>query len=199
MGESQGWKSRRYFTLLIVVALHGALVTALLMQIPAKPVAGSAPRPVDLLLFRATPPARIVPENFRPQRIRGDTALSITPPVLGSLPPAVPEAPAGAGRGSDGNGSGVDWGAEARRALNAFEIRRKEPGTHSMQSETPAEEGWWPQAQHHAGEEYKTETGDWIVWIDSNCYQIAAAATPYALGASLPRTICPGKDDHTTR
>jgi len=199
MAESQGWKSRRYFTLLIVVALHGALVTALLTPTSVEPQTGSTPRSVELLLFRSTERAKIVPENFRPQRIRGDTALSIATPFLGSTPPVLPEAVSGNGIGSDGNGSGVDWGAEARRALQAFEIRRKEPGSRTMQSESSAEEGWWPQAQHHAGEQYKNETGDWIVWINSSCYQIAAASSPYAAGASFPRTICPGKDDRATR
>ncbi len=55
------------------------------------------------------------------------------------------------------------------------------------------DDNWWPRV-HHAGEQFKTANGDWIVWINSKCYQVAGSAPPaYAPGANLLQTICPGE------
>jgi hypothetical protein len=92
---------------------------------------------------------------------------------------------------SDGSGSGVDWAAEARRALHAFEIRNRQPSINNSISSKPGEDNWWPQALHHAGDQFKTANGDWIVWINTNCYQVASSGpSAYALDAWQPQTIC---------
>jgi hypothetical protein len=53
------------------------------------------------------------------------------------------------------------------------------------------EDRWWPRSKHHAGEQYKTPDGDWIVWINDNCYQVATPLmTVSAPGAMLPMTVC---------
>jgi hypothetical protein len=87
----------------------------------------------------------------------------------------------------------VDWAAEARRAVQAFEIRSHQPSRNNSVSGSPAEDHWWPRVQHHAGDRFKTANGDWIVWINSSCYQVASSASlAGAPGATLPPTICPG-------
>jgi hypothetical protein len=181
----QVWDRRRCATLAAVFALHAALLSALWLFPPNLPVAGATPRPLELLSLPPSPISTIRPDNFRPHRIGNDLAITIAPPVIGSL------AMAPSTSGSEGNGTGVDWGAEARRALQAYEIRNNKRPTGPAPSASSAEDGWWPQTQHHAGEQYKTEAGDWIVWINANCYQVAKAATSYALGTVLPQTICP--------
>jgi hypothetical protein len=130
---------------------------------------------------------KIRAENASPRRLRGDTSISIAPPVLNSDSALAP-----AGSGSEGNGSGVDWAAEARRALQAFEIRKHQPPSNNTVSRTAAEENWWPQPPHHAGDQFKTPSGDWVVWINTNCYQLASsAANPTVPGAMPPPpTIC---------
>lgn len=187
MYESKGWELRRYVTLLVVLALHFALYVALMMTSRAPSLSVSTPQAVELLLL---PPAylpKIRAENPRPHRLSGGTAISITPPALDSPSESSSRFTAG----SDGNGSGVDWSAEARRALQAFEIRNSRPAG-SDSASGPREENWWPHAQHHAGEQYKTATGDWIVWVNSNCYRIASSASAaYAPGATLSQTVCP--------
>jgi hypothetical protein len=91
----------------------------------------------------------------------------IDAPPLGRL---APEAPAPAGRGA-----GVDWTAEARRALNAFEIRRHgQPPSNLSVAGEPGNDYWLRQL-HHAGDQLKTASGDWIVWTNTECYQIARA------------------------
>ncbi|MDP9082615.1 MAG: hypothetical protein M3N50_02460 [Pseudomonadota bacterium] len=87
----------------------------------------------------------------------------------------------------------MDWTAEAHRALQAFEIRNHQPGTGIPLSSSPAEQHWWPRTRHHAGDQYKTANGDWIVWISSNCYQVASSGSRgNAAVETLPNTICLG-------
>jgi hypothetical protein len=189
MDQSKGWGPSRYAALCLVSAIHVILLLALLMG-SRTPV---APRPaavtVELLNLPRTIPPKIFPEISRPRRLNADTALSLTPPVpdLTSLFP-LPQASI-----SDGDGRGVDWRAEARRALEAYEIRGLQPPLRDSLSGSPADEywHWWPRARHHAGEQFKTSNGDWIVWINDACYQVAtASANANAPGTVLPRTVC---------
>lgn len=188
MQGSKGWHARRYVIFVSVLLLHVAIV-ALLVTMSRVRGAEPAPQSVQLLVFPPEKPPKFRPDNPRPRSARGDLAISITPPDL----PAVGDAPTSPGSG--GAGSGVDWSAEARRAVQAFEIRGSGAAKNTPNPGPLAEDGWWPRAQHHAGEQYKTDTGDWIVWINSECYQIADSAPSLlsAPGARLPRTICPGK------
>jgi hypothetical protein len=125
-------------------------------------------------------------ENSRP-RLSGDTAITIAAPTLGSDSSSSVS-------GSAGSGSGVNWAAEARRAVRAFDIRNHQPPIHDSLSSSPADDNWWPRTQHHAGDQYKIANGDWIVWINASCYQVATSGpSPYANEAILPRTVCPGK------
>lgn len=189
MHQSRGWGLSRYVTLCVVLALHCAFFAALMLSARIPQVRSSETDPVELVYL---PPARfpkIRAENARPTRIKGDTVAPMEPLLLGST--GSDQAPAAAA--SDGSGSGVDWKAEARRAVQAFEIRNHEPGSTNSLSGSPAEDWWWPRARHNAGDQYKTAGGDWIVWINSSCYQIAVAgASAFAPGALLPQTVCPG-------
>ncbi len=180
------WGISRYATLLAVLMLHLALFLALLITPGTRNPPTSTMGAVQLLYLPPVFLPKVRSENARPQRLSGDTAITIAPPVLDSLSPSVSPA---AAPSSDGSGSGVDWQAEARRALNAFEIRNRQPS-----SIKPAEDNWWPQAQHRAGERFKTANGDWIVWINANCYQVASSGlSAYAFGASLAQTVCLGQ------
>jgi hypothetical protein len=186
MDQPKVWGLSRYVTLLVVLAFHVALLAALVMASGGRPISASTDAPVELLWL---PPAKIPTirsESARPRRLSASTALAIEPPVLDSAAPSsLPPASA-----SEGNGSGVDWAAEARRALQAHEIRSHQPPG-SILSGSPAEETWWPQARHRAGNSFKTATGDWIVWIDARCYKVASStAGAYAPGAMLAHTIC---------
>ncbi len=113
---------------------------------------------------------------------------AVAPPVLQSPAAATSAASAAS---ADGPGGGVDWAAEARRALQAFEIRNHPPASYSSVSREAGEDAWWPRGEHRAGDKFKMPNGDWIVWVDSNCYQVASAESiGYAQGAALSRTIC---------
>jgi hypothetical protein len=186
MDEPRAWGLSRYVTLLAVLTFHLALLAVLVMASGGPTISASADAAVELLLLPPAKIPKIRPENARPRRLSASVAIAIEPPVLDSSDPAsLPPASA-----SEGNGSGVDWAAEARRALQAHEIRSHQP-TSNILSGSPAEDTWWPQARHRAGNSFKTATGDWIVWIDARCYQVASsAARAYALGATLTHTVC---------
>ncbi len=189
MQQSRGWGLSRYVTLCVVLALHLAFFAVLMLTSRLPGVDSSMNDPVELVYL---PPARfpkIRAENARPIRFKGDTVAPMQPLLLGSTGSA--QAPANSA--SDGEGSGVDWTAEARRAVQAFEIRNHEPDSTNSLSGSPADDWWWPRLRHNAGDQYKTASGDWIVWINSSCYQIAVAGgSAYAPGAMLPQTVCPG-------
>jgi hypothetical protein len=187
MDESNKWGLARYLTLVVVLSLHVALLAMLIMNSRASILLVSTNTPIELVVISPATLPKIRAENSRP-RLSGDTAISVAAPPLGSysLSPSA--------SGSDGNGSGVNWAAEARRAVRAFDIRSHQPPVHDSLSSSPAEDNWWPRIQHRAGDQYKIANGDWIVWINASCYQIAnAGPSTFANDTVLPRTICPGK------
>jgi hypothetical protein len=185
--QSLGWGRSRYVTLLVVIAVHLAFVAMLLMTSQTQTLSLSSDELVELLYLPPPIAPKTRPETYRPRRLGGNTVLSITPPVLDSDSPS-PSSSASLG---EGNGAGVDWKAEARRALQAYEIRNRQPPSRNTLSNSPAEDTWWPQGRRRAGNPFKTANGDWIVWINSNCYQVAtSAANTFTLGAMLPETVC---------
>jgi hypothetical protein len=171
--------------LVLVLALHAGFIAALLTltRSGSPDIEG---HPIELMQLPATvQPVRSL-KLARPER--SATLIAISPPLLPSF--AAPGA-AGSAAAADGQGGGVDWAAEARRALQAFEIRNHPPASYSSVSRDAADDPGWSRGQHHAGEKFKTPNGDWIVWLDSNCYQVASAESiGYAQGAALSRIIC---------
>jgi hypothetical protein len=111
--------------------------------------------------------------------------------MLTSAPPSAPSS------GTGSRGTGVDWTAEAHRAVRAYEIRRDHPPQDELSGRSPAND-WWPQQGPHAGEQFKTETGDWIVWINADCYKVASwHSAASALDEAPPQIICPGHTDRS--
>jgi hypothetical protein len=190
MAESNRWELRRYVTLLVVLSLHMALLAALVMSSRTRDLAASISQPIELLFIPPAKSPKIRSENSHPEHLRAATALSIAPPALDSPMFSSSQSPT---FGSKGNGSDVDWRAEARRALQAFEIRSHQPQAEYSISSAPQVDDWWSQAPHRTGDQFKTANGDWIVWINSSCYQVASSASAGAVGAMAPQTICPHK------
>jgi hypothetical protein len=187
MERSNVWGFPRYFTLLVVLVLHLALLAMLLTASPTGGVPVSTNPPVELLYLSPRSFPKIRAENSLPHRMHSDIAIALAPPVLDSS--SLPSSPSASG--SDGSGSGVDWKAEARRAVQAFEIRKHQPPSNDTVSRSSPEDTWWPEAKHHAGEQYKTASGDWIVWVNASCYQVAtSAANASTTGVTPPQTVC---------
>lgn len=190
MDESTRWSLSRCMTLFSVLTVHAALLAWLFAALRTPHAATSSSEPVQLLFLPPQRLPRIRVDNFHPRRLNSGSPLAVAPPVLDAAS-SVSSEPAPKSGSKDG-GSGVDWTAEAKRALQAFEIRSRQPaGNNSVSRSSPAEQPWWP--AHRPGDRFKTADGNWIVWINSSCYQVATSSTAH--GAVLPGTVCPGKSD----
>ncbi len=186
MDESNSWGVSRYVALLVVVALHLAFIAALMMTARTGELPASTDSFVQLLYLPPVTFPRVRSEVARPRQLRGDTAVPTPTPVRIDVPsPLLSPRPASS---SDGSGLGVDWAAEARRAQRAFEIRNYQPPINRSVSLMPWEDNGWPPAQHQTGDRFKNANGDWMVWINASCYQLASSGPKtYAV---LPQTIC---------
>jgi hypothetical protein len=172
--------------------LHLAFLAALMMASRTRQIARPANEPVELVYLAPANVPKVRAENFHPKRLRGDTSLSVQPILAGSAASSLSPSAAA----SEGDGSGVDWKAEARRAVHSFEIRNHPPQGNYSVSGSPVDDEGRTRTQHNAGDRYKTASGDWIVWINSICYQISVTgASAYAPGALPPRTVCSGESD----
>jgi hypothetical protein len=182
MDEPNVWRKSRSIILLVVLALHLTLVALLVAESRTLSLAVPAEPSIEVTLIPPVKAPKVRAENIRPERLSTNIAIALAPPALNS------SLQSGASSSPDGHGLAVNWAAEAHRALRAFEIRRDQPPSSAI-SVSSALDDWWP-GEHHAGDQFKTDSGDWIVWINANCYQIASWHSN-AMGASPPRTICP--------
>jgi hypothetical protein len=183
MHESNVWGAQRFTTLFVVLALHLAFL-ALFLTPRTRVVVDLTFDPVEVIFLPPTKAPKVRFENARLQRLSADTAISITLPGVDAPPMSPPSS------GVDGDGSAVNWAAEARRAVQAVEIRRNHPASVAI-SGSPSLADWWPR-EHHAGDRFKTESGDWIVWISASCYQVATGVSG-TIGSTPSRVICVGQ------
>jgi hypothetical protein len=184
MNETETRRAQRLGVLLVVMVLHaGLLAWIVFAPRPTFAVSGAAV-PLTLLLIppEATPRIRI--QRARPENLHAEQRA-----VRAPLPDA--SAALGTSAGSDRRESGVDWIAEARRAVRAFEIRRDEAPTKALSVTASGDE--WPVRGHHA-DESRTASGDWIVWIDANCYKVASGLPRSAADTVAPDTKCREKN-----
>jgi hypothetical protein len=188
MRESSSCRASRMITLIAVTALHVGIVALLLMASSVRRMPDSTHSPLELVYIPTLSPPPVRAESGRPQRLLADLSLppvSPVPPVLLSASPGAPSAGVGS------RGAGVDWLAEAHRAIRAYEIRRDQPSENALSGKSPAND-WWPQQGPHAGDQFKTEAGDWIVWINAECYKVASwHSVDPALNDSLQQIVCP--------
>jgi hypothetical protein len=181
MESAKVWGKSRAAIFLVVLALHVAILALLVAASRAVRIAVPTEHSIEVMLIPPAKIPRVRAENTRPEHMSTNIAIALAPPVLNS------SLQSGSSSLPDGHGSAVNWAAEAHRALRAFEIRRDQPPSSAISVSTSLED-WWP-GEHHAGDQVKTESGDWIVWIDANCYQIASWHSS-AIGTSPPRKIC---------
>ena len=182
MDDANARERSRLIILLTVLALHAATLALLLAASRTLSIAAPTAHSIEVMLIPPAKAARVRAENIRPERMSTNIATALAPPVLNS------SSQSGSSSAPDGHGSAVNWTAEAHRALRAFEIRRDQPPSSAI-SVSNSLDDWWP-GEHHAGDQFKTDSGDWIVWINANCYQIASWHSS-AMSTSPPRTICP--------
>ena len=181
MDDPNVWGKSRTIILFAVLALHLAILALLVATSRTLSIGVSTEHSIEVMILPPLKVPKVRAENTRPQRLSTNIAIALAPPVLNSSLQSGPSS------SPDGHGSAVNWSAEAHRAVRAFEIRRDQPPSSAISVSTSLDE-WWPR-EHHAGDQFKTDGGDWIVWINANCYQIASWHSN-AIGASPSRTVC---------
>jgi hypothetical protein len=183
--RADAWNVSRAIVLFVVLGMHAGLLALWFTPFQRRSVAASAlaTRPMLLLYLPKPKVSKLRAENIRPERLSTDIAIAAAPPLLD------PSSQSGPAAAPDGHGAAVNWAAEAHRAVRAFEIRRDQPPSGALSVSFPLEE-WW-RREHHAGDRFKNDAGDWIVWINADCYQVAgwrSNASP--IGVPPPPTIC---------
>jgi hypothetical protein len=187
-------ESSRYAVLAVVLIFHAALVAALLFMLQTRSRPGQAANSLELVFLAPVAPPKVRLPQIALRGPRADTPLEIVPPVLDTSNMV---ASSGGSASLNGGQPGVDWSAEARRALQAFEIRTHQASGHKSVSARPEEDYWIPSGRHHAGEQLRMPNGDWIVWIDANCYKVASSGpSARATDYKIPEVICGSKPPH---
>jgi hypothetical protein len=140
---------------------------------------------MELVFLAPLKPPKVLADNNRPRRLANNIAMDISPPVVDGATQA------GSSSATDGRGSGVNWIAEAHRAVRAFEIRNSQSHNKALSVSSALDERGF--AEHHAGDRSKTESGDWIVWINADCYKIASWHSGAGVETVSPQTVCRSK------
>jgi len=176
-------KTLRPTVLFIVLALHLATLALLLAHSRTLSFASAAEPPIQLVVLAPVKPPKVTVENTLPQHWSTNIAAALAPPTLNS------SSQTGPGTAPDGQGPGVNWTAEAHRAVRAFEIRGHQTTNSALSVSSSLDVTG--SREHHAGDQLKTASGDWIVWIDANCYQIASWHSDAPAFSELsPKIIC---------
>lgn len=191
MGGPKTWGLRRGVAFAAVVGLHAGLVITLTAAFrnPTSPSAST--EFIGALIFLSAPLPPVASSNRRRPQV-ADEPSPVEPVEPPTTPPPVISFPLGAD-------TAIDWVAEARRAAAGV------MGAHNVRKfgEIPkADSGQGPPRSppaHQAGEQYRGEYGEWIVWVSDRCYIISDTPTlglPEVLARSIPtRTVCQGDSE----
>lgn len=179
----------RFVTFIVVLAFHLAVLAALLTATRMTRGASSAPpQAVQIVYVSPVTLPKVRSASAAPRRPITGLAIEVSLPVLAKAALGTTPPPA---TGSDGNGAGVDWAAEARRALRAFEIRSHQPARNNSVTGGPG--AAWLRQVHHGGDRTKTANGDWIRATNrsrSSRRSIVAAGVRSDTRAARGRDLC---------
>jgi hypothetical protein len=186
MGGLETW--RRTGALAATVALHLVAIIALVAAFHREVRAPSTAAFVGTLIILPASARR--PEPVERERLGSSETLTplrpAEPPPLAPLPISPPV-----------DGTAIDWSGQARDAAatqaESLTGREIDPAPRKDGESVPQER----ERGHRAGESYRTDTGDSIVWISSRCYVISEnppPGTPQSVARARPsRTVCPSE------
>ena len=168
MDDRKAWRPSQYRTLVVVLAIHVAVIAALIAS--------------SKTLRLSVPAMTLIEVAFLPQatarRVRTETSPSppldrtrVTPSVdaiLSLSPELVPAAGT--------FGVPIDWADQAQTVANSI-VADTDAGASGVAPglATPQKSIFADPPAHHAGEQHRLDTGEWIVFVSENCYQISSA------------------------
>jgi hypothetical protein len=168
LDDSKVWRPSRYGVLLVVLAFHVTMIAFL--------VASS--KTLRLLL----PTATLIEVPFLPpttaQRVRTNTSPSppldmtrVTPSVDATLSLSPELVPAVGTFGVP-----IDWADQAHTVADSIAANTDARESRLAPDLTTPQKSIFPEPPaHHAGEQHRLDTGEWIVFISDNCYQISSS------------------------
>ena len=179
---------RRYIALIAVLAVHFVLVAVLSVGSRGRlPLTARNDISTTIVSLPTMPAKSLTPVP--------DLRLAPLTPVT----PFMPEAPSISMQALDSPPEPIDWQAEAHRAATTITNSNPPPPPTEDRRKTASAHGprpWVPKSTHHAGEQYKTITGDTVVWVSDKCFVKSSAPLPTVPGfiarQLLTSTVCPG-------
>jgi hypothetical protein len=178
----------RALTLSGIVAVHAALLVAMLHSSLLVSRAADA-NSVQVSFVAPPEPQRVQVGRLKPQSLSANLLASVSAPSVA----AIGEGTNGSGARAGNDGLNADWVAEAHRAVRAYEIRRDQAPLNPIAGASRDYLELQREHVHRAGDRYKTENGDWIVWIDDHCYKIAEWHRGEPNDGTPPKVVCPGQ------
>jgi len=177
---------RRYLTLLAVLAFHAALILAMAKSRTSH-VAISTTSPMELLYLPPQAASRVRPNWPSPNSLDREAKTAIAAPSAITIPPSA--APAGS------SGAPIDWENEVHAAAQAMTAPNPEARSfdHRMpEAQQPSQSIFDDRSAHRAGEQFKTEDGRWVRYVNDDCYQVSDPfASPNALSTGMGmQTYC---------
>jgi hypothetical protein len=168
INDGKTWRSSRYGVLLVVMAIHVTMIAFLI----------ASSKTLRLLL----PTATLIEVPFLPpataQKVRTDTSpgppldmTRVTPSVDATLSLSPDLVPAAGTLGVP-----IDWADQAHTVADSI-VANTDAGESRLTPDltTPRKSIFPEPPAHHAGEQHRLDTGQWIVFISDNCYQISSA------------------------
>jgi hypothetical protein len=179
-----------------VLAFHAALIVAFVKFDRLPNAATLTSNPIQVRSLSPATAADIRSESPAESSLRG---FAVPTPIL----PSLTLVPMVSSEGDSNNS--VDWAAEAKivAAATAEGSTQRSFGVH-VPSAAASSAGAGPATSptHQAGDQYMTDTGEWIVFVSKNCYQISNGI-PNMFGSILRamplQTYCLGKSKGAPR
>lgn len=180
-------KSPKRYLIFVAVAGAHAVVLGMLFS-KSRSISQSSPTTIPITAFILTRSARMRPSITRPQLYEPSPQPFVQPVAV--APPAIPVR----GPGSPA----IDWGAQANRSV--ARILARAPGIRlsfgfPAGGESAIALGVPSRSTpHYAGESYRTETGEEIIWTSDHCYLVSEPPSLFAPASmqhdAVTRPIC---------
>jgi hypothetical protein len=168
MYDPQRWGRSRYVALLVVLALHVALLSGLVIAARTRFLTTPATPPIELLILPENAPATVPPPPTLSDRRKKGAATPLAPPP-DALTLVTPNST------SDVAGPPIDWSQEAHNA--AASIAKGAPAPNDTIPAPSSNSPFAAPPAHHKGEQIPTADGRWIVYVTDDCYQVSKSMT----------------------
>jgi hypothetical protein len=186
-------RGARYFALLVVIALHCAVIAVLVASSKARRNLSASPAPIELLFF---PPSPAVAAAAAAAKIPSDTSLPKPTRTTHSNSVAVPELTLtpNAAAPQQSSGAPIDWAREAQSVAAAIAAKPTSPRLKDETTTLPPKSIFPEAPAHHAGDEFTTVSGERAVFVSEHCYQVSRTQLPDASNTGMVNpTYCIGK------